>query len=466
MATTLTRYLKLKVADDLSADAKYNLNRLDTLGGISGATFGVDSADNLNIRTRGNITIEPASDDVGGTGTGGTITLGTDDHNNLEVIAKTASFKIDSALSLWSNTTGEAPNQIKRYLRLSPSGTLSLDRTLTVNVTDENRSLTVPDDGTVVVIKGDGLLNLAGPLAIGQGGTGAATAILGTQSLLEPSAGSYSANATKILSVNSAGTGLEWKAAGAGQVVSIQYDAPIYVDDGSSPGDIGSVSAPIISIPEADGSTGGYLSSTDWTTFNNKQDSGNFISSLTGDVTAVGPGAAITTLASTGVVPNTYSKATVTVDVKGRITAASSSPIVDADISATAAIAQSKVVNLTTDLAGKEPTITGGTTSQYWRGDKTWYSPVIDSAAGTETDQAASVSAMKSYVSGVVGGGKVAVDWLTADGATKVITHGLGTNDVTVEIYDESGATIYVDSVVRTAPGGVHTVTLTSSSAP
>lgn len=35
-------------------------------------------------------------------------------------------------------------------------------------------------------------------------------------------------------------------------------------------------------------------------------------------------------------------------------------------------IAESKITNLTSDLAGKEPAITGGTTSQFWRGDKTW----------------------------------------------------------------------------------------------
>jgi hypothetical protein len=46
--------------------------------------------------------------------------------------------------------------------------------------------------------------------------------------------------------------------------------------------------------------------------------------------------------------------------------------IVDADIATTAAIAQSKIANLTTDLAAKEPTIAAGTIGQYWRGDKTW----------------------------------------------------------------------------------------------
>jgi hypothetical protein len=46
--------------------------------------------------------------------------------------------------------------------------------------------------------------------------------------------------------------------------------------------------------------------------------------------------------------------------------------IVDADISATAAIAQSKIANLATDLAAKEPAITAGVMTEYWRGDKSW----------------------------------------------------------------------------------------------
>jgi len=37
-----------------------------------------------------------------------------------------------------------------------------------------------------------------------------------------------------------------------------------------------------------------------------------------------------------------------------------------------AQITQSDIQNLTSDLAAKEPTISAGTTSQYWRGDKSW----------------------------------------------------------------------------------------------
>lgn len=42
-------------------------------------------------------------------------------------------------------------------------------------------------------------------------------------------------------------------------------------------------------------------------------------------------------------------------------------------------VAQSKITNLVSDLAGKEPTLTAGTTSQYYRGDKSWQT--LDKAA-------------------------------------------------------------------------------------
>lgn len=52
-------------------------------------------------------------------------------------------------------------------------------------------------------------------------------------------------------------------------------------------------------------SADGYLSSTDWNTFNGKQASGNYVTALTGDVTATGPGSAAATIANDAV---TYAK--------------------------------------------------------------------------------------------------------------------------------------------------------------
>lgn len=52
-----------------------------------------------------------------------------------------------------------------------------------------------------------------------------------------------------------------------------------------------------ISQHVADASHNGYLSSTDWSTFNGKQAAGSYITALTGDVTASGPGSVASTVA-------------------------------------------------------------------------------------------------------------------------------------------------------------------------
>jgi hypothetical protein len=78
-----------------------------------------------------------------------------------------------------------------------------------------------------------------------------------------------------------------------------------------------------VTITQASGSANGYLSSTDWNTFNNKQPAGNYITALTGDATASGPGSAALTLATVNTGPGTFAIATVTVNGKGLVTSAS-----------------------------------------------------------------------------------------------------------------------------------------------
>jgi hypothetical protein len=51
-----------------------------------------------------------------------------------------------------------------------------------------------------------------------------------------------------------------------------------------------------LSITQSGTSSNGFLSSTDWNTFNNKQAAGNYMTSLTGEATGTGPGATAVTL--------------------------------------------------------------------------------------------------------------------------------------------------------------------------
>jgi hypothetical protein len=106
---------------------------------------------------------------------------------------------------------------------------------------------------------------------------------------------------------------------------------------------VGNVS---ISQQVADASHNGYLSSSDWSTFNAKTAGG--ITALTGDATASGPGSAVLTFATVnsgvGSFGTASSSASVTANAKGLITAISSTPI---------QIAESQVTGLVADLASK-----------------------------------------------------------------------------------------------------------------
>lgn len=68
----------------------------------------------------------------------------------------------------------------------------------------------------------------------------------------------------------------------------------------------------------------GCLTGTDWDTFNSKQPAGNYITALTGDVTATGPGSVGATLATVNGDIGSFTNANITVNAKGLITAAAS----------------------------------------------------------------------------------------------------------------------------------------------
>jgi len=93
------------------------------------------------------------------------------------------------------------------------------------------------------------------------------------------------------------------------------------------------------------------------TQLNAKQATGNYITALTGDVTATGPGSVASTLATVNSNVGTFGTATqvptYTVNAKGLITASANTSI---------QIAESQVTNLVSDLAAKQGTLSLTTT--------------------------------------------------------------------------------------------------------
>ena len=125
------------------------------------------------------------------------------------------------------------------------------------------------------------------------------------------------ANITKLSNLTSNGF---VKTSGGDGTLSV--DTTTY-ESGLTAGDGLTRTANDFDCDTANSSTFGCLSSTDWSTFNNKQTSGNYITALTGDVSATGPNSVTATLATVNANVGSYTNANITVNAKGLITAAS-----------------------------------------------------------------------------------------------------------------------------------------------
>ena len=129
----------------------------------------------------------------------------------------------------------------------------------------------------------------------------------------------------QVLGVNNAGSAMEYKTITGGAGVTVTHSAGgIQVSATGSGGTVTNVtgsapisvtnnnSTPAITISQASTTTDGYLSSVDWNTFNNKQTAGNYLTALTGDVVATGPGSASATIQANAITTSKINNLAVT----------------------------------------------------------------------------------------------------------------------------------------------------------
>jgi hypothetical protein len=146
------------------------------------------------------------------------------------------------------------------------------------------------------------------------GRTGAVTAQSGDYTTTQVTEGTnlYFTNTRARAAISETVTGLDYDNTTGVLSTSAGYGIPTTASqtnwDTAYTNRITSASAPlsiasnVISISQANTTTDGYLSSTDWNTFNNKQAAGNYITALTGEATASGPGSASVTLTNSAVI--------------------------------------------------------------------------------------------------------------------------------------------------------------------
>lgn len=415
MASSLTKNLKLRINSNLTADAKYNLERIDLLG----STFLVDSTNSLNIRGQTDILIEPESADVDGSGVGGDVSIGTASHiiDNIDLWGQSVTVPV--SLGMKDQASGGT-----KYLRLKyktdVNGAVDTtsDRSLSVDLEGADRSLVL--GGSLSQLGGDLTLNLSG-----------------TTSLILPLTGTVSTLAGVETLTNKSMDGLQ------NSFTNIQYSSLNLTN----------------AIVNADVSASAAIAYS-------KLD---LASSLLNSDVAPGAAIAYSKLNLVGSILNAdisnsaaiaYSKLNL------------SSSIVDADIAAAANIDRSKlaagtpgdiVVNdPSTGRLSSQTTLTiaqGGTNATTADQALTNLLPTQTGNSGKFLQTDGSLTTWQT-VGGVSGVAAFAADWTS--GTTTVINHGLGTTDVVISVIDDTSKLVFVDITVT----DIDNITLTSSEAP
>lgn len=192
--------------------------------------------------------------------------------DNIDITGAVASVNgLEGVVVLTTSNIAEGTNE---YFTVAKAKAASVDNAIQDNVTDK-----APSQEAVHTA-------LAGKQDVGS----YLTQLTGDVSAVGPGIGSATLSSTGVT---------------PGTYTKIQVDAKGRVLSGTSLVASDVPSLPANKLPLATSSVDGYLSGSDWTTFNEKQSAGDYITELTGDVAAIGPGSAIASILPATVVGKT-----------------------------------------------------------------------------------------------------------------------------------------------------------------
>ena len=246
---------------------------------------------------------------------------------------KTLGFNSDGKLALATSGSGGTG----KYLTSDATGKLTWATPATITEQDIKPTATPTFAGLSVT--GDVKINAAKTLGLGVFDNTSEVAMLATlnsSGAASPDRGKtwYNSSSNQIRfwdgsqarSLGVSGSGLSSLNGQSGSSQSFSVGSTGTAPAISSTADVHTLNIPMASAGAS--VTAGLISNADYQAFSAKQSAGSYLSALTGDVTATGPGSGSATLSDTGVTPGTYSK--VSVDSKGRVRSADS--LVAADI--------------------------------------------------------------------------------------------------------------------------------------
>lgn len=149
-----------------------------------------------------------------------------------------------------------------------------------------------------------------------------------------------------------------------------------------------------LSLALSSTSTTGSLTSADWNTFNGKQASGNYITALTGDVTASGPGSVAGTIANNAVT-NAKSAQMATLTLKGNNTGGASDPLdlTVAQVKTMLSLTGTNSGDLTLTAVGSTPSVNGASLS----GQALTLQPASSTLPGVLTELSQDIGGVKTF---------------------------------------------------------------------